>query len=67
VSEAPSYFHRLQPGGYGPGAVHTTGDAVVTPSQGKAPGGEATLKVCGVGVAMLPGYSWAAALSTGWW
>ena len=30
-------------------------------------GGEATPKVCGVGVAMLPGYSWTAHLSTGRW
>jgi hypothetical protein len=25
------------------------------------------LKDCGVGMAMLPGYSWAAHSSTGWW
>jgi hypothetical protein len=30
-------------------------------------GGKATVKVCGVGVAMLPGYSWTAPSSTGWW
>ncbi len=40
---------------------------VATPKPGKGPGGEATLKVCGVGVAMLPGYSWTAHSSTGWW
>ncbi len=33
MSEAPSYFQRLQSGGCGPDAVHITGGPVVTPSQ----------------------------------
>jgi hypothetical protein len=33
-------------------------DAEPTPEPVRAGGEEATLKACGVGVAMLPGYSW---------
>ena len=38
-----------------------------TPMPGTQIGWEVTLKVCGVGVAMLPGQSWAPILSTGTW
>jgi len=38
-----------------------------TPEPVTVPGEEATLNACGVGVAMLPGQSWAARSSTGEW
>ncbi|MBB4943396.1 hypothetical protein FHR32_007968 [Streptosporangium album] len=48
-------------------AVHAAGSSAATSKPVKCDGEEATPKVCGVGVAMLPGYSWAACSSTGWW
>jgi hypothetical protein len=48
-------------------AAHAAEVPVATPKPVKAAGGEAILKDCGVGMAMLPGYSWAAHSSTGWW
>jgi hypothetical protein len=48
-------------------AVHATGCGGDFEAGVFKAGGEATVKVCGVGVAMLPGYSWTAHSSTGWW
>ena len=52
----------LEPGGYGPvcSALAFRRFAVVvggTPKPSSSSGGEAMVKVCGVAVAMLPGYS----------
>ena len=67
--------HQLEPGGSGldssahPHDVH--GDVVVvrvvrgTPGLGDVAGREATVKVCGVAVAMLQGHSWAPTPSNG--
>jgi hypothetical protein len=48
-------------------AVHATERLVVTPKPVKSAGEEAMLKVCGVGMAKLPGHSWAAHSTIGWW
>ena len=63
--EPPQVERRLQPGGYGPvSSAHL--DGVGDPGVGGGDfgsvlglaGSEATVKVCGVVVAMLPGQSW---------
>jgi hypothetical protein len=51
----------------GRGAVHATELLVATPKLVKSAGGEAMAKACGVVVARLPGYSWAAHSTIGWW
>jgi hypothetical protein len=47
--------------------VHATEPVVATPKPVKSAGGEAMAKACGVVVARLSGYSWAAHSTIGWW
>jgi hypothetical protein len=72
---APQESHQLEPGGSGlDSSAHPrdrNGDNVVvrvvrgTPGLGDVAGREATVKVCGVAVAMLQGHSWAPTPSIG--
>ncbi|MCA1702145.1 MAG: hypothetical protein LC808_02290 [Actinobacteria bacterium] len=69
---APQEIQRLEPGGYGPqSSAHLDGDGVVvvvdegTPWLGDVASREATVKDCGVAVAMLQGHSWAPTPSKG--
>lgn len=49
----------LKSGGYGPvRSAWPCEDEGSTPKPGELAGGEAAVKVCGVAVARLPGYSW---------
>ncbi len=57
---APQDTQRLEPGGSGPQSSAHPHDVVRgTPWPVEVAGREATVKVCGVAVAMLQGHSWA--------
>jgi hypothetical protein len=57
---APQETQRLEPGGSGPqSSAHLHGYVQGTPRPGEVAGQEATVKACGVAVAMLQGHSWA--------
>jgi hypothetical protein len=62
---APQESQRLEPGGSGPRSSAHPHDVWGTLWSGDVAGREATVKVCGVAVAMLQGHSWAPTLSTG--
>ena len=64
--KTPQYAHQLQPGGSGldsSACPHCNMRATSRPDD--VFGSKATVKVCGVVVAMLQGYSWAPTLSSG--
>ena len=57
---APQETRRLEPGGSGPqNSAHTHKVVRGTPRSGEVADREATMKDCGVVVAMLQGHSWA--------
>jgi hypothetical protein len=58
--KAPQSTHQLESGGSGLGCNAQPGGVAVgrTPGSGEVAGREATVKVCGVAVAMLQGHSW---------
>ena len=61
---APQEIHQLEPGGYGlESSAHPPRRA--TPGLDYVAGREATVKVCGVAVAMLQGHSWSPIPSNG--
>src|SRR3954449_455294 len=68
---APQESHQLQPGGSGldcsahPIGMANSGAGRGTPGLGDVAGREATVKACGVAVAMLQGHSWAPTPSNG--
>jgi hypothetical protein len=63
---APQESHRLEPGGSGPGSsAHPHENVRRTPQSGDVADLEATVKVCGVVVAMLQGHSWTPTPSSG--
>ncbi|MGH9043837.1 MAG: hypothetical protein ACRDVP_03195, partial [Acidimicrobiales bacterium] len=63
---APQETQRLKPGGSGPqSSAHPHKIVRGTPRPGDVAGQEATMKDCGVIVAMLQGHSWAPTPSKG--
>jgi hypothetical protein len=63
---APQESHRLESGGSGPGSsAHLRSNVQGTPSSGDVADVEATMKACGVVVAMLQGHSWTPTLPIG--
>ena len=63
---APQESHRLESGGSGSGSSAYQHENVrETPQSGDVADLEATVKACGVVVAMLQGYSWAPTPSSG--
>src|SRR4051812_45140745 len=68
---APQESHQLQPGGSGldcsahPSGMVSDVAGRGTSGPGDVAGGEATVKACGVAVAMLQGHSWAPTPSNG--
>lgn len=63
---APQVTQRLEPGGSGPQSnAHPHGDVWATPWSGHVADREATMKDCGVIVAMLQGHSWTPTPSMG--
>ena len=63
---APQESHQLESGGYGLGSsAHLRGNVRGTPRPVDVAGREATVKACGVVVAMLQGHSWAPTPSSG--
>ena len=63
---APQVTQRLEPGGSGPqSSAHLHKVVWGTPRSGEVADQEATMKDCGVVVAMLQGHSWAPTLSMG--
>jgi hypothetical protein len=67
LNASQAHSHQLKPGGYGLGSdAHPIASAVWgTPGLVNVAGREATVKVCGVAVAMSQGHSWAPSSSIG--